>query len=101
MKLRPLRNRLWVKKDSPAEETEGGIVIPDVVRDKPTTGVVQAVGPGGRTPAGYPITSEVKPGDHILFKKYDGMNAKVAGEEVFVIPEHDALAIIEYVTVEE
>lgn len=99
MNIKPLRDRLWVKKDTPEEKTAGGIVLPEVVKDKPMTGEVLAVGPGACSPHGELIPMEIKVGDRVLFKRYDGTNAIIQGQEVFVIPAREVLAIIE--TVEE
>ena len=94
MPIRPLHDRLVVKRSEPELRTASGIVIPDSAGEKPEQGEVLAVGPGKRNDRGGLIALSVKPGDRILFGKYAGQTVKVEGEEVLVIREDDVLAVL-------
>ncbi|MFZ5525739.1 MAG: co-chaperone GroES [Pseudomonadota bacterium] len=94
MPIRPLHDRLVVKRSEPELKTASGIVIPDSAGEKPEQGEVLAVGPGKRNDRGDLIALSVKPGDRILFGKYAGQTVKVEGEEVLVIREDDVLAVL-------
>lgn len=91
IKLRPLRDRVWVRKHEASDTTAGGIIVPDNCKDPPMTGEVLAVGPGGVTSRGYRDPMTVAPGDRVIFCKYDGMNATIDGEKVYVVPQRDIL----------
>jgi chaperonin GroES len=95
MAIRPLHDRIVVKRSDPELKTASGIVIPDSAGEKPEQGEVLAVGPGKRADNGSLIVPDVKPGDRVLFGKYAGQTVKVDGNEVLVIREEDVLAIIE------
>ena len=95
MALRPLQDRLIVKRSDPELKTASGIVIPDSAGEKPEQGEVLAVGPGKRSDNGDFIAPAVKPGQRVLFGKYSGQTVKLDGQEVLVIREDDVLAIIE------
>lgn len=95
MPLRPLHDRLIVKRKEPELKTAGGIVIPDSAGEKPEQGVVVAIGPGRRTDQGQHVPLIVQPGDTVLFGKYSGQTVKLDGEELLVIREEDVLAIVE------
>ncbi|URI09001.1 co-chaperone GroES [Aquincola tertiaricarbonis] len=95
MALRPLQDRLIVKRSDPELKTASGIVIPDSAGEKPEQGEVLAVGPGKRSDKGDFIAPAVKPGQRVLFGKYSGQTVKLDGQEVLVIREDDVLAIIE------
>ncbi|HIV70899.1 MAG TPA: co-chaperone GroES [Candidatus Aquabacterium excrementipullorum] len=95
MPIRPLHDRLVIKRSEPELKTASGIVIPDSACEKPEQGEVLAVGPGKRNDRGDLIALSVKPGDRILFGKYAGQTVKVEGEEVLVIREDDVLAVLE------
>lgn len=94
VKIRPLHDRLIVKRITEEEKTKGGIIIPDTAKEKPQEGKVIAVGPG-RTEDGKVIPLDVKPGDRILFGKYAGTEIKLDGEEHLILREDDVLAVIE------
>ena len=95
MALRPLQDRLIVKRSDPELKTASGIVIPDSAGEKPEQGEVLAVGPGKRSDKGDFIAPAVKAGQRVLFGKYSGQTVKLDGQEVLVIREDDVLAIIE------
>ena len=95
MALRPLNDRVIVKRLENERTTAAGIVIPDSAAEKPDQGEVVAVGPGKRTEDGKVIPLDVKAGDKILFGKYAGQTVKVDDEELLVIREEEILAIIE------
>lgn len=95
MSIRPLHDRLIVKRSEPELKTAAGIVIPDSAGEKPEQGEVVAVGPGKRTEKGDWIALTVKPGNRVLFGKYAGQVVKIDGDELLVIREDDVLAIIE------
>lgn len=94
MPLRPLHDRLIVKRKEPELKTAGGIVIPDSAGEKPEQGVVVAIGPGRRTDQGQLVPLIVQPCDTVLFGKYTGQTVKLDGEELLVIREEDVLAIL-------
>jgi chaperonin GroES len=94
MPIRPLHDRLVVKRSEPELKTASGIVIPDSAGEKPEQGEILAVGPGKRNDRGDLIALSVKPGDRILFGKYAGQTVKVEGEEVLIIREDDVLAVL-------
>ncbi|HLR29255.1 MAG TPA: co-chaperone GroES [Paenalcaligenes sp.] len=95
MALRPLNDRVIVKRLENERTTESGIVIPDSAAEKPDQGEVIAVGPGKRTDDGKVLPLDVKAGDKVLFGKYAGQTVKVDGEELLVIREEEILAIVE------
>lgn len=95
MPIRPLHDRLIVKRSEPELKTASGIVIPDGAGEKPEQGEVLAVGPGKRTEKGDFLALSVKPGDRVLFGKYAGQTVKLEGQDVLVIREDDVLAILE------
>ena len=94
MKIRPLHDRILVKRIEGEEKTKGGIIIPDTAKEKPQEGRVVAVGPG-RTEDGKLIKLDVKKGDRILFAKYAGTEIKLDGEEHIIMREEDVLGVIE------
>ena len=95
MNLRPLHDRVLVKRMEEERTTAGGIVIPDSATEKPARGEIVAVGGGKKTEDGKVIPLEVKVGDKVLFGKYAGTEVKVAGEELLVMREEDIVAIFE------
>jgi len=95
MKVRPLRDRIIVKRLEEEEKTKGGIIIPDTAKEKPIEGKVIAVGDGKIKEDGNKIPLDVKKGDRILFAKYSGTEIKIDGEEHLMMKEDDVLAIIE------
>ncbi len=95
MKIRPLQDRVIVRRLEEEEKTKGGIIIPDTAKEKPQEGKVIAVGKGKVTEDGKVIPLDVKVGDKILFGKYSGTEIKVGGEEHLIMREEDILGIIE------
>ncbi len=95
MKIRPLQDRVIVKRLEEEEKTKGGIIIPDSAKEKPQEGKVIAVGKGKVTEDGKVIPLDVKVGDRILFGKYSGTEVKIEGEEHLIMREDDILGIIE------
>ncbi|MGD8958463.1 MAG: co-chaperone GroES [Desulfobacteraceae bacterium] len=95
MKLRPLQDRIIVKRVEEESKTKGGIIIPDSAKEKPAEGIVISVGKGKVAEDGKLIPMEVKTGDRILFGKYSGTEVKVEGEEYLIMREDDVLGIIE------
>ncbi|HDP88995.1 MAG TPA: co-chaperone GroES [Thioalkalivibrio sp.] len=95
MKLRPLHDRVIVKRMEEERTTAGGIVIPDSAAEKPARGEIVAVGGGKKTDDGKVIPLDVKVGDQVLFGKYAGTEVKVAGEDMLVMREEDIVAIFE------
>ncbi len=95
MKVRPLHDRLVVKRLEEEEKTKGGIIIPDTAKEKPIEGKVIAVGKGKIQEDGTTILMEVKKGDRILFGKYAGTEVKIDGEEHLIMKEDDVIATIE------
>ena len=95
MKIRPLQDRVIVKRLAEEEKTKGGIIIPDTAKEKPQEGKVIAVGKGKMTEEGKLIPLDVKVGDKILFGKYSGTEIKIDGEEHLIMREEDILGVIE------
>ncbi len=95
MQIRPLHDRLIVKRLEEEEKTKGGVIIPDTVKEKPIEGKVIAVGTGRVKKDGTKIPLEVKKGDRVLFAKYAGTEVKIDGEEHLMMKEDDVLAIME------
>ena len=95
MKIRPLQDRVIVKRVQEEEKTKGGIIIPDSAKEKPVEGEVVAVGNGKVLEDGKLRPLEVKPGDRVLFGKYSGTEVKIAGVEHLIVREEEVLGIIE------
>jgi chaperonin GroES len=95
MKIRPLQDRILVKRVDEEEKTSGGIIIPDTAKEKPQEGRVAAVGNGKVADDGNVIPLEVKKGDKVLFSKYSGTEVNIEGEEHLIIREDDVLGILE------
>ena len=93
--LRPLGDRILVKRVKEEERTKGGIIIPDTAKEKPQEGKIVAVGKGKRDDSGKLIPIEVKEGDKILFGKYSGSEFKLEGEDLLILREDDILGIID------
>jgi chaperonin GroES len=94
MKVKPLNDRILIKRVEEEAKTKGGIIIPDSAKEKPQEGLVVAVGPGKVTDSGTRVVPEVKAGDRILFGKYSGTDIKVDGVEHLILREDDILAIL-------
>ena len=95
MKIRPLHDRVIVKRIEEERKSAGGIVIPDTAAEKPDQGEIVAVGKGKKEEQGKLIPLDVKVGDKILFGKYSGQTVKVKGEELLVMREEDIMGVIE------
>ncbi len=95
MNLRPLHDRVIIKRMEEERTTPGGIVIPDTAAEKPIRGEVIAAGNGKRTESGELLPLDVKVGDKVLFGKYSGTEVKVDGEDLLVMREEDIMAVIE------
>ena len=95
MKLKPLHDRVIVRRIEEEEKTKGGIIIPDTAKEKPVEGKVVAVGKGKLLENGKRQPLEVKKGDRILFGKYAGTEIKIEGEENLIMREDDIIAIVE------
>lgn len=92
--IRPLHDRVIVKRIKEEDRTKGGLVIPDTAKEKPQEGKVIAVGPG-KQDDGKVISLDVRPGDKVLFAKYSGTEIKLEGEEHLILREDDILGIVE------
>ena len=95
MNIRPLQDRVLVKRLEETTKTAGGIIIPDTAKEKPSEGLVEAVGPGVLNSEGKLITMNVKVGDKVLFGKWAGTEVKLNGEERLLIKESEILGVIE------
>jgi chaperonin GroES len=95
MKIRPLHDRILVKRLEGEEKTKGGIIIPDTAKEKPQEGLVVAAGPGRVNEDGKVTPLDVKKGDKVLFGKYSGTEVTLEGEEHLIIREEDVLAVIQ------
>ena len=94
MKIRPLYDRILVKRLETGEMKKGGIIIPDTAKEKPMEGEIVAVGPGGRDEAGKLIPIDLKPGDRILFGKWSGTEVKIDGVEFLIMKESDIMGVL-------
>ncbi len=95
MKIRPLNDRILVKRLEEEEKTAGGIIIPDSAKEKPAEGEIVAVGPGKLNDAGERVAIDLKVGDRVLFSKYGGTDVKLDGEDYLIMREDDILGVIE------
>jgi chaperonin GroES len=95
MKIRPLNDRILVKRVEGEEKTAGGIIIPDSAKEKPAEGEIVAVGPGKMTDKGERVAMDVKVGDSVLFSKYGGTDVKINGEDYLIMREDDILGVVE------
>ncbi len=95
MKVKPLYDRVLIKRVEVEEKTESGIIIPDAAKEKPIQGEVIAVGEGRVSDDGKVIPLKVKVGDRVLFSKYAGTEVKIKGEEYLIMREDDIMAIVE------
>ncbi len=95
MKIRPLHDRVIVKRMEEERKTASGIVIPDTATEKPDQGEVVAVGPGKRDDSGKLIEMGLKVGDRVLFGKYAGQTVKMEGQELLVMREEDIMGVVE------
>lgn len=95
MNIKPLHDKVLVKRVDEETKTAGGIIIPDTAKEKPSEGIVEAVGNGFRADDGKIIPMSVKVGDRVLFAKWGGTEVKLGGETRLIIKESDILAIVE------
>ena len=95
MKIRPLHDRVIVKRLEEERKTASGIVIPDTATEKPDQGEVVAVGPGKNDDHGKVIAMDLRVGDRVLFGKYAGQTVKVEGDELLVMREEDIMGVVE------
>ncbi len=95
MKLRPLQDRVLVRRVEPEAKSAGGIFIPDTAQEKPTEGEVVAVGPGLRAEDGKVHPLEVKNGDRVLFGKWSGSEVKLDGEDLMIMKESDIMGVLD------
>lgn len=95
MKFKPLLDRVVIKRTEEETRTAGGIIIPDTAKEKPSQGVIVAVGAGARDEKGNLIPMTLKEGDKVLFGKWSGTEIKVAGEDLLILKEADVLGILE------
>ena len=95
MKIKPLHDRVIVKRLEQEEKSSGGIIIPDTAKEKPMQGEIIAVGAGARDESGKIVPLEVKVGDVVLFAKWGGTEVKVDGQELLVLKESDIIGIVE------
>jgi chaperonin GroES len=94
MKLRPLQDRVLIRRVEPEAKTSGGIFIPDTAQEKPMEGEVVAVGPGARGEDGALHALDVKAGDRVLFGKWSGTEVKLDGEDLMIMKEADIMGVI-------
>lgn len=95
MKFKPLLDRVVLKRVEEENRTAGGLIIPDTAKEKPSQGVVVAVGPGGRDDDGKLIAMTLKEGDKVLFGKWSGTEIKIDGENLLIMKESEVLGILE------
>jgi chaperonin GroES len=95
MKIRPLHDRILIKRLEEEDESKGGIIIPDTAKEKPQYGKVIAVGKGKSLEGGKVLPPDVKKGDKVLFGKYAGTEVKIDGEEHLLMREDDILAVVQ------
>ena len=95
MKLKPLLDRVVIKRIEEENRTVGGIIIPDTAKEKPSQGVVVSVGPGGRDDDGKLVQMTLKPGDRVLFGKWSGTEIKIDGEDLIIMKETEVFGILE------
>ncbi len=94
MNIKPLHDRVLIKRIEATTKTAGGIIIPDTAKEKPSEGIVEAVGNGFRAEDGKIVPMSVKEGDKVLFAKWSGTEVKVNGEDRLIVKESDILAVI-------
>ncbi len=96
MELRPLQDRVLIRRVTPETKTAGGIFIPDTVQEKPMEGEIIAVGPGARDEAGKLHPLDVKRGDRVLFGKWSGTEIKLDGEDLMIMKESDIMGVFDH-----
>ena len=95
MQFKPLLDRVVLKRIEEENRTAGGLIIPDTAKEKPSQGVVVAVGPGGRDDDGKIVPMTLKEGDRVLFGKWSGTEIKIDGENLLIMKENEVLGILE------
>ena len=95
MTIRPLQDRILVKRIAEEEKTKGGIIIPDTAKEKPQEGEILSVGPGARDDSGKIQPLDLKAGDRILFGKWSGSEIKLDGEDLLIMKESDVLGVLD------
>jgi len=94
MAFRPLHDRVVVRRVDSEEKSAGGIIIPDTAKEKPSEGVIEAVGPGARDESGKLVPIDLKVGDRILFGKWSGTEVKLDGKDLLIMKETDIMGVI-------
>ena len=100
MRMRPLQDRVLIRRAEPESKTAGGILIPDAVQEKPIEGEIVAVGPGARRKDGEFLPMEVKDGDRVLFNKWSGTAIKLEGEELMIMTQAEIIGVFDHVVAE-
>lgn len=95
MKFKPLLDRVVIQRVEEESKTSGGLIIPDTAKEKPSQGIVVAVGPGGRDEDGKPVAMTLKAGDRVLFGKWSGTEVKLDGDSLLIMKESEVLGILE------
>ena len=95
MKFKPLLDRVVLKRVEEENRTAGGLIIPDTAKEKPSQGIIVAVGPGGRDEDGKLVAMTLKEGDRVLFGKWSGTEIKIDGETLLIMKETEVLGILE------
>jgi len=95
MKFKPLLDRVVIERIEEQNKTAGGIIIPDTAKEKPSQGVIVAVGPGGRDENGKEVKMTLKEGDKVLFGKWSGTEIKIEGKDLLIMKESDVLGVLE------
>jgi chaperonin GroES len=95
MKVRPLHDRVVVRRLESEEKTKGGIIIPDTAKEKPQEGEIVAAGPGARDESGKLVALDVKAGDRVLFGKWSGTEVKIDGQDLLIMKESDIMGVID------
>ena len=95
MKLRPLHDRVVVRRVESEHKSSGGIIIPDTAAEKPQEGEIVAVGPGARDESGKVVPLDVKVGDKVLFGKWSGTEVKIDGQELLIMKESDVMGVLD------
>ena len=94
MKFRPLHDRVLVERVEEDSKTAGGIIIPDTAKEKPSEGIVVAVGPGARDDSGKTVAPDVKAGDRVLFGKWGGTEVTIDGKDLLIMKESDIMGVV-------
>ena len=97
MRLRPLQDRVLIRRVEPEAKTAGGIFIPDTAQEKPLEGEVVAAGPGARNKDGALLPMDLKPGDRVLFGKWSGTEVKLDGEELMIMNAADIMGVLDQI----